>query len=129
MTASNAPSRKLPDGGVTTQNLQEAASLLRRALATLGPGSPINLSAITEAFAAVRSVFEARPAQAASAMVSERDDEYDRARAEYNSALKEWHQQLPRLRGWLLAEKARLETNHSHAQSVRSWLETNQQTK
>lgn len=129
MAASSAPPRKLPPGGVTAQKLQAATSILRRALATLGPGSPINLCAITDAFAAVRSVFEARSAQGAIAMVSERDDEYDRARAEYNSALQEWHQQLPRLRGWLLAEKARLETNHSHAQSVRSWLETNQQTK
>ena len=51
------------------------------------------------------------------------------ARAEYHAALREWHRQLPHLRGWLVAEKNRLESRLAHGSGLRSWLGTHGQTR
>jgi hypothetical protein len=51
------------------------------------------------------------------------------ARSEYRAALREWHEQLPRLRGWLLAEKTRLATRRAHETGVRAWFRAQGQTR
>lgn len=55
--------------------------------------------------------------------------QFKRAEAQYRAALAEWAEQLPRLHGWLLAEKQRLDGRREHAQSVSTWLETQKQTR
>jgi hypothetical protein len=51
------------------------------------------------------------------------------ARDEYRTVLREWHAQLPRLHGWLLAEKQRLEARRAHEAGLRAWLEAHGQTR
>jgi homoserine kinase len=51
------------------------------------------------------------------------------ARGEYHAALREWHQHLPGLQGWLVAEKNRLESRLAHGTGVRSWLGAHGQTR
>jgi hypothetical protein len=51
------------------------------------------------------------------------------ARGEYRTALREWNEQLPRLRGWLLAEKTRLEARRAHETGVRAWFGAQRQTR
>ena len=51
------------------------------------------------------------------------------ARDEYRTALREWHEQLPRLHGWLLAEKTRLEVRRAHENGVHAWFGAQRQTR
>ena len=51
------------------------------------------------------------------------------ARSEYRAALQEWREQLPRLHGWLLAEKTRLEARRAHEGGVRAWFRAQRQTR
>jgi hypothetical protein len=51
------------------------------------------------------------------------------ARSEYRTALGEWREQLPRLHGWLLAEKTRLEARRAHETGVRAWFGAQRQTR
>jgi hypothetical protein len=53
----------------------------------------------------------------------------NRALSEFRSALVEWYRNLPRLHGWLLAERARLSCRRAHAESVQTWIETDRQTR
>jgi len=119
-----------PAASISAQQIASAAAALRRALASLEPGVQISLDLIDSAFAAVRNVSETPRSRQARYSLSGADiGDFDRAMAEYRSALREWEQQLPRVQGWLLAEKARLASRREHAQSVSTWLETHRQTK
>jgi len=51
------------------------------------------------------------------------------ARNEYRAALREWYEQLPRLRGWLLVEKTRLEARRAHETGLRAWFGAHGQTR
>lgn len=114
-----------------------ATNALRRAADGFKPGAQITVQLISSAFAAVRRISELRrggdraAANAASAdsTATRKSPEFERALAEYHAVLREWNQLLPRVHGWLLAEKARLEVQRLHAQSVNTWLEANKQTR
>jgi hypothetical protein len=54
--------------------------------------------------------------------------EYQAAVAAYRAVLEAWIQQLPRVRGWLLTEKCRLEAHRQHAQLVSRWMDVQRQT-
>src|SRR5579864_5610180 len=119
-----------PAARISAQQIASAAAALRRALASLEPGVQISLDLIDSAFAAVRSVSETPRIRQAMCSLSGADNgDFDRAMAEYRSALREWEQQLPRVQGCLLSEKARLQARSAHARSVSTWLETHRQTK
>jgi hypothetical protein len=49
--------------------------------------------------------------------------------SEYRAALAELKPHLPRLEGWLLAERGRLVMRRSHAVSVTNWTEANGKTR
>lgn len=119
-----------PPANPTLEQIISATSVLRRALASLEPGAHITLELIDSAFAAVCGVSETRRSELAGHRVpiADRPDS-NQVLADYHSALREWERQLPRVQGWLLAEKARLQARSGHARSVSTWLETNQQTK
>lgn len=51
------------------------------------------------------------------------------ARAEYHVVLRGWHEQLPRLHEWLIAEKLQIESRLAHGTRVHSWLRTHGQTR
>lgn len=103
--------------------LRGATGTLRCALAALADGQ-IRVQTIAAAFASIRRVSEARVATTSSESGSSCHGWKD-----YHSALQEWYKHLPRIHGWLLAEKARLEGRCAHAQAVYTWIETNQQTR
>ena len=103
--------------------LRDATGTLRCALATLA-GGRIRVQTIAAAFASIRRVSETRVAT-----ISIESSSSSRGWKDYHSALQEWCKHLPRIHGWLLAEKARLEGRRAHAESVYTWIETNQQTR
>jgi hypothetical protein len=117
-----------PETSGTAPQIALATAVLRRALANLEPGAQISLDLIDSAFAAVHSVSDRLHSSQVASSVSPSGD-FDRAMADYRSALREWQRQLPRVQGWLLAEKASLEARSEHARSVSTWLETHRQTK
>jgi hypothetical protein len=47
--------------------------------------------------------------------------------SEYQQILRQFKLNLPRLRGWLLAERERLARRRSHSSSVESWIRASQQ--
>lgn len=49
--------------------------------------------------------------------------------SEYQQLLQLFKNELPRLRGWLLAERARLAGRCAHSTAVGSWISANQQTR
>jgi len=51
------------------------------------------------------------------------------ARREYHETLRKWYQQLPRLQGWLMAERDRLESRLAHGTGLREWLGLHGQTR
>ena len=51
------------------------------------------------------------------------------ALSHYKSLLSQFKEDLPRIQGWLLAERARLATRRSHAASVERWVRAAQQTR
>ena len=106
--------------------LRNTTDNLYSALTALAAGH-IRVQAIAEAFGSIRRVSEVRIALPSS--WAEHNKSLRQAWSDYHSALRDWHKELPRIHGWLLAEKARLEGRRLHAQSVHTWIETNQQTR
>ena len=49
--------------------------------------------------------------------------------SEYKHLLKRFKAELPRLHGWLLAERARLRCKRSHSEAVENWVRTTRQTR
>ncbi len=110
--------------------IERATEAIRRALSGLQPGTRLALDDVFAAFIAVRHVtelrFDARPAPVPAAQPGAT---WNRARTEYRAALIDWDRHLPRLHGWLLAERARLNSRRVHAGSVQTWIETDRQTR
>ncbi|HZQ17379.1 MAG TPA: hypothetical protein VFA90_01560 [Terriglobales bacterium] len=55
--------------------------------------------------------------------------EIARALSHYKRLLWQFKVNLPRIQGWLLAERARLAARRSHSASVESWVRATQQTR
>lgn len=49
--------------------------------------------------------------------------------AAYRAILSECRSQLPRLHGWLLADRARIEGRQMHTRAVSGWAEADRQTR
>jgi hypothetical protein len=49
--------------------------------------------------------------------------------AQYCELLAKFRLQLPRIQGWLMVERSRLASRHTHSASVRDWIETTRQTR
>lgn len=108
------------------EQLSVAAAAIRKALAGFngGSGTAAQLDDVTRAFAEVLRMAATRLASPQAS-----DPEVAQALDEYHSALREWLRHLPRVQGWLLAERARLELRQNHAESVRTWLDAQGQTR
>ena len=111
-----------------TQEMTRATEAMRRALTGLVPGSRLDLDSVMQAFRGVQRVSEIRR-ELRSARQNARGAEYARCEAEYRAALADWDRHLPRLHGWLLAERARLGSRSGHAQRVRAWIDADRQTR
>lgn len=110
------------------QEMAKATDAIRRALAQLAPGSRLKLESVLEAFRAVEKVSEIRRALNLGGRKAQ-GAEYIRCESEYRAALEDWDRHLPRLHGWLLAERGRLGARSGHAQLVRAWVDANRQTR
>jgi hypothetical protein len=86
--------------------------------------SIVNVSDLVTTFAAIAHMQNilARAESSGSAEVAE-------ALHEYRRLLKEFRANLPRIQGWLLAERAKLASRRSHCAAVESWLRTGRQTR
>lgn len=106
--------------------MESATAAIRRALEGLAPGSRLELGNFLEAFRGVQRVSEFRHSlQRTHAS----DTDSTRADAEYRAALADWERHLPRLHGWLLAERTRLGSRSGHANLVRAWVDADQRTR
>jgi hypothetical protein len=115
---------------LNTEQIERATTAIRRALSGLQPGTRIALDDVFAAFIEVRHVTEMRLATQSIASPSVKTGAaLNRALKEYRAALTDWDRHLPRLHGWLLAERARLSSRRVHAVSVQSWVETDRQTR
>jgi len=104
---------------ITAERFRSATAAIRRVL----QGSTC-LEEWGAAFAEVIDLSSRTPNRAvenSAALVAARD--------EYRTVLREWHEQLPRLHGWLLAEKQRLEARRAHEAGLHAWLEAHGQTR
>lgn len=108
--------------------MARATAAMRRALASLIPGSRLDLGSVLAAFRGVQRVSEIRR-ELRSTRQSAQGAEYARCEAEYRATLADWDRHLPRLHGWLLAERARLGARSGHVQQVRAWIDADQQTR
>jgi hypothetical protein len=115
---------------LNTEQIERATTAIRRALSGLEPGTRLALDDVFAAFIEVRHVTEMRLAtQPIACPLVNTGSALNRALTEYRAALTEWDRHLPRLHGWLLAERARLSSCRVHAGSVQSWVETDRQTR
>ena len=119
-------SQTQPPEPITPQQIASATDALGCALAALEPGGQITVAIVSAAFVAVKIMREAGPPGHLPTAASQ---ECERAFAAYHAALEGWNRQLPRIQGWLLTEKARLENRLGHAGAVRTWLDSNRQTR
>lgn len=110
------------------QEMARATAAMRRALASFAPGMRLDLDSMLGAFRGVQKVSEMRR-ELRSTRRSAQSGEYARCEAEYRAVLAEWDRHLPRLHGWLLAERARLGARSGHVQQVRAWIDADQQTR
>lgn len=110
------------------REMAKATEAIRRALAQLAPGSRLKLESVLEAFRTVEKVSEIRRALNLAGRNAQ-DAEYTRCESEYRAALAEWDRHLPRLHGWLLAERGRLGARSGHIRLVRAWIDADQQTR
>jgi hypothetical protein len=111
--------RTATEGPVTLERFQSATAAIRRVLEG---------SACLEDWESAFSQVLALSGRAANSETVE-SAALIAARDEYRTVLTEWHRQLPRLRGWLAAEKNRLESRLAHGTGVQSWLGTHSQTR
>lgn len=110
------------------QEMTRATAAMRRSLVGLTPGSRLDLKSVLPAFRGVQRVSEIRRALRL-ARQSAHGAEYVRCEAEYRATLAEWDRHLPRLHGWLLAERVRLGARSGHVQQVRAWIDADRQTR
>ena len=112
------------------EQIERATAAIRRALSGLQPGARLALDDVFAAFIEVRHVTELRfDARSAPVLTAPPGAVLTRALTEYRAALLEWDRHLPRLHGWLLAERARLSSRRVHVGSVQTWIETDRQTR
>jgi hypothetical protein len=107
--------------------LLAAARCICEALAGISAGA--NITALTRAFAEIERISELRRTPPQCSAVSESGAAFDAALSSYRSALQAWANELPRIYGLLLAEKHRLETRQEHAAALRTWIDSQQQTR
>ncbi len=107
---------------LTREDLHAAAGVLRGVLASMSANSAPDLRQLTMAFRAVQRIRLAAQEEAAG------DAQFTAALKEYHAALREWRSELPKIHGWLLAEKARLETRRMHTALVTAWLRSQEHT-
>ena len=96
------------------EEIHSATQVIQLALKSLqDPHASVRLDEIASVFRQVQHTHELIP------RVRENSDpEFVHALYEYRSALGDWSEQLPRLRGRLLTEKSRLESRRAHANAV-----------
>lgn len=112
------------------EHVERATMAIRRALNGLRPGTRPAVDDVFAAFIEVRRVTELRTsALTANRPAAQTGATLTRCLTEYRAALKDWDRHLPRLHGWLLAERSRLSSRRIHAGSVQSWVETARQTR
>jgi hypothetical protein len=87
--------------------------------------STSHVSDLVTAFAAIADVQKVLVVRAESSGLAEVAE----ALHEYRRLLKEFRANLPCIQGWLLAERAKLESRRSHCAAVESWLRTGRQTR
>lgn len=108
--------------------MTSAAIAIRNALLGLSPESCLILDAVLDAFRQVERVGDIRQLLRAHS-AEPYGTEVSHAYSEYRGALVEWDRHLPRLHGWLLAERARLKSRREHTRRVHAWTEADRQTR
>src|SRR5436305_6053936 len=93
---------------ITPETLRSAAASIQRVL----DGSTC-LEDWASAFSQVLKLSGRGPSGEAAPSIAIRA-----ARREYEETLRKWHEQLPRLQGWLIAERNRLESRLSHGAGI-----------
>lgn len=83
----------------------------------------VNLRDLAAAFAGIAQMGNI------SSNTPEVSAEIARALSHYKHLLGQFKANLPRMQGWLLAERARLAARRSHSASVESWVRATQQTR
>lgn len=104
-----------------TESLVEDARQLRRFMLafTASPQEPIRLETVLLAFTSARRI---------ARQVRERTT-FAASNGDGKRALEDWLAFLPKLQGWLLAERARLESRRTHAASVQRWVDSSHRTR
>lgn len=124
-----APAPTPSPGALFHVEIRKAADAIRSALEGLEPGVQPELKHVSAAFVEVERVIEFRRRSRTNNCNDRMPGATALALAGYRAALAEWDRQLPRLHGWLLAERARLSARRAHAGSVETWIETDRQTR
>ena len=117
---------------LSASEIASATNAVRRAIDSFKSGGQVTIHLISSAFAAVRHISELRRSsgsEGGNAETAHDLSEMEAVVSEYHAVLLQWNQLLPRVNGWLLTERARLETRVGHAASVQTWLEANRQTR
>lgn len=125
MTMSPEPSLKQEN---LTHEMKCATNAIRQVLAALASGSRLELENLLEAFRRVQRVNEVRSSLERTEFLAA-DTGLNRAEADYRAALANWERYLPRLHGWLLAERVRLGSRNNHTGLVREWMNADRQTR
>ncbi len=116
------------------RNISSAAAALRRVL----PEAPVSNASVqpTPAKLALnvcdlRDAFQqvARMRDTLDGLNFDDSGEIATALMGYQRLLREFRAKLPCIRGWLLAEQARLSIRQSHSTAVEIWLQTSRQTR
>lgn len=110
------------------QEMTRAIACMQSALAGLTPGSRLVLESVLGAFRSVQKVSEIRCDLRSSGQRAQ-GAEYVRCEGEYRATLAEWDRHLPRLHGWLLAQRVRLGARLGHVHQVSAWIDADQQTR
>jgi hypothetical protein len=121
MNSAEQTSLETSVGAELVVQLSRASAALQGVLS--GREQAIDLTQLTRAFAEVqgtRTLLESS---------SPKGQEFATALAGYQLLLRQFKAELPRLHGWLLAERGRLAGRRSHSSGVENWLESNRQTR
>ena len=104
----------------------KATAAMHTVLQRLDRGAHLEVREVSAAFLHVQRAMELR--KHALGVAERMPAELAPVFEQYRAVLFQWKRQLPQLRGWLLAERARLSARQAHAGSVQTWIETDRQT-
>jgi hypothetical protein len=129
------PGRASADNALLTQ-ISEAIAALQRILPQ-EPSSPTTPKRLSQRGAPATNVRDLTAAFTEIVRMQETltnehsgvSGEFAAALSNYRHLLKQFKAELPRIHGWLLAERERLRSKRSHSEAVENWVRTTRQTR